>query len=415
MNKPIKKLTPPWQSIGEQLLAAAAVKIELPPSQHALLAERKATIEKHLERDGSPLKGRIRMFYQQGSVAIGATIRAKFRFEGFDIDIIVELLANGMTPCEVLDTLYEAVRGDEGSRYYEMTTRQSRCVTVTYADGMHIDLSPSVLLDENDPRRSNIFHSKLEEPRSRDTTILTNSYAFVQEYMDRCPVDQAFQEDYALIVAAADTGWQRTMADAETLPVPEHSTVVGGKSAVTVALQLLKRNRNIRWSTRHRRMPASVMFSCLTLEVAAPGRTIGENLRVIATYILDRLLSAKGQGRLIHVENPRCPGDVFTDRWPENQSAQDLLIGDLKLFLEQLRILLDQSSSLATKVKVLKEMFGENVGQAVVDSMGDELGGLIQSGNHQFGATGTVLAAPVSTPGKLRVPASTFYGTRWER
>jgi len=61
-------------------------------------AERKAAIEKHLERDGSPLKGKVRLFYQQGSVAIGATIRAKFRFEGFDIDIIVELVTPGMTP-----------------------------------------------------------------------------------------------------------------------------------------------------------------------------------------------------------------------------------------------------------------------------------------------------------------------------
>ena len=40
----------------------------------------------------------------------------------------------------------EAVRGEKGSRYYDMTTRQSRCVTITYSDDMHIDLSPSVLL-----------------------------------------------------------------------------------------------------------------------------------------------------------------------------------------------------------------------------------------------------------------------------
>jgi len=54
-----------------------------------LLAERKATIEKHLEREGSPLQGLIRLFYQQGSVAIGATICAKFRVAWLDIDIIV--------------------------------------------------------------------------------------------------------------------------------------------------------------------------------------------------------------------------------------------------------------------------------------------------------------------------------------
>ena len=109
------------------MLAAVAIKIELPPSMHALLAERKAAIEKHLERDGSPLKGKVRLFYQQGSVAIGATIRAKFRFEGFDIDIIVELTTPGMTPWQALELLYEAMRGERGSRYYDMTERQTRC------------------------------------------------------------------------------------------------------------------------------------------------------------------------------------------------------------------------------------------------------------------------------------------------
>lgn len=94
MNKQLWVKSAPLDSIGERLLAAAAVKIELPPSYHALLAERKAAVEKHLERDGSHLKGFIRLFYQQGSVAIGATIRAKFRFEGFDIDIIVELMVS---------------------------------------------------------------------------------------------------------------------------------------------------------------------------------------------------------------------------------------------------------------------------------------------------------------------------------
>lgn len=413
MNKQLGAIPTPWDNTGERLLAAAAVKIELPPSQHALLAERKATIEKHLEREGSPLQGLIRLFYQQGSVAIGATIRAKFRFEGFDIDIIVELIVSGMTPCEVLDLLYEAVRGEKGSRYYDMTTRQSRCVTITYADGMHIDLSPSILLDANDPRRSHIFHSKLEEPRSKDTTVLTNSYAFVEDYNARCPVDKTFQEEYSKLVTASDRGWDRITADADTVPVPAHSTVVGGKSAVTVALQLLKRNRNIRWSARDRRMPASIMFSCLSLEVAAPGRTIGENLKVTATYILDRLIAAKQNQTLIHVENPCCAGDVFTDRWPESQSAQDLLIADLQLFLKQLAVLMSNQSSLAQRVKVLKEMFGENVGQSVVDEFGDELGGMIQSGLHGFGAAGVLLGAPAAAIAKPAIPPSTFYGTRW--
>lgn len=415
MNAFLGKHTSPWDSVAEQMLAAVAIKIELPPSMHALLAERKAAIEKHLERDGSPLKGKIRLFYQQGSVAIGATIRAKFRFEGFDIDIIVELTTPGMTPWQALELLYEAMRGEPGSRYYDMTERQTRCVTIHYADGMHLDLSPAELIYEFDPRRSYIHHSKPEEPRSRDRKVLTNSFGFAEEYNATCPVDLSFQQEYARRALRADQGLIAMQKDAESLPVPAHSSVVGGKSAVTVALQLLKRNRNIRWATRDGRMPASVMLSCLTLEVAGAGRTIGQNLRIIAQHILDRLLQAKSIGQLIHVENPRCPGDVFTDRWPENQAAQDAMIADMRLFLSQLAVLLDDMRSLPQRRDVLKSMFGESIGEAVMNELEQDYGEAIRTGKHAFGVTGGIAMSPAIAKAKPAVKPSTFYGSKWPR
>ncbi|WP_421980926.1 nucleotidyltransferase domain-containing protein [Roseibium sp.] len=413
MNKHLGAPPAPWDSISEQMLAAVAIRVELPPSMHALLAERKAAIEKHLERDGSPLKDKVRLFYQQGSVAIGATIRAKFRFEGFDIDIIVELITPGLTPWQALELLYQAMRGEPGSRYHDMTERQTRCVTVHYADGMHLDLSPAELINEFDPRRSFIFHSKPEEPRSRDQKVLMNSFGFAEEYNTTCPVDLSFQQEYARRALTADRGLIAMRKDADSLPVPEHSTVVGGKSAVTVAQMLIKRNRNIRWAKRKGRTPASAIIACLSLEVAKSGRTIGQNLRIIARHILDRLLLAKGDGKLIHVENPRCPGDVFTDRWPENHSAQDLMIADMRLFMNQLAVLLDDRRSLRDRRDVLKAMFGEDVGQSVVDDLERDIGEAIRTGRHGFGALGGLTMSPTTAKAKPAVKRSTFYGTKW--
>ncbi|MBY0138411.1 hypothetical protein H7K23_20505, partial [Paracoccus yeei] len=164
-----------------------------------------------------------------------------------------------------------------------------------------------------------------------------------------------FAEDYGRLVRDADLQLQVMMKDADSVPVPVHSTTVGGKSAVTVALQLLKRNRNIRWLHRNRRMPASVMFSCLSLEVAEAGRTIGQNLKVIAEHILDRLIRAKSVGELLHVENPVCRGDVFTDRWPVDHTDQDLLIGDMRLLLRQLAELFDDRRSFKDRSKTLED------------------------------------------------------------
>ncbi|KUJ85159.1 hypothetical protein AVO45_18090 [Ruegeria marisrubri] len=243
----------------------------------------------------------------------------------------------------------------------------------------------------------------------------TKSNRSRRAYNSTCPVDLSFQQEYARRALQADQGLVVMQKDADSLPVPAHSTVVGGKSAVTVALQLIKRNRNIRWATRDGRMPASVMLSCLTLEVAESGRTIGQNLKVIAQHILDRLLWAKSVGELIHVENPRCPGDVFTDRWPENHSAQEKMIADMKLFLEQLSVLLDDRRTLRERRDTLKAMFGEDIGQQVVDDMEREIGEAIRTGRHGFGALGGLAMSPTIARAKPAVKPSTFYGTRFAK
>jgi hypothetical protein len=246
-----------------------------------------------------------------------------------------------------------------------------------------------------------------------DMTILTNSFAFAEYYNWRCPIDQAFAEEYGKRVRASDPQLEVLMKDADSLPVPEHSSVVGGKSAVTVALQLTKRNRNLRWLPRKRRMPASVMLSCLALEVAEPGRTIGQNLRVVATHVLDRLVAAKRQGQLVHVENPRCRGDCFTDRWPMDRQDQDLLIDDMRLLLRQLDLLFDETRSFKDRTKTLEAMFGETVGRQVRDEFAAEYGHLIQSGKHGVGPAGGILASPSIASAQPAARPSTFYGTKW--
>lgn len=160
-------------------------------------------------------------------------------------------------------------------------------------------------------------------------------------------------------------------------------------------------------------MPSSVMLSCLALEVAQPGRSIGENLLIISTHILGRLQRAKAAGKLIHVENPCCSGDCFTDRWPENFAAQDLLIADMQLLLRQMAVLFDESRSFGERAKVLEEMFGESVAQQVIREYEHEIGSVIRSGNHLLGSAGGIVSAPSLRAARPATKPNTFYGTRW--
>ena len=63
-------------------------------------------------------------------------------------------LPHETAPAIALNILYHSIRGERGSRYYDMTTRNTRCVTVNYADAMHLDITPAVLLAARQPKTS---------------------------------------------------------------------------------------------------------------------------------------------------------------------------------------------------------------------------------------------------------------------
>ncbi|MBN9266233.1 MAG: nucleotidyltransferase [Hyphomicrobium sp.] len=407
----------PGAPVGEILLAGTAVRIELPPSKHQLAVERYEAVRTHVERAESPLHDKVRIFYPQGSMAIRATITSRKRGDGYDIDIVAELILPLDTPPgRVLDLLFEAINGPRGSRYHGMVERQSRCVTVHYADGMHLDITPTILVDAYDPRRSILFHAKAEEPTSRHHRLPMNSYAFCAWFNERTPVDLAFARAYANKAMLMDE-----RAEADVVPVPDHSTVEGGKSAAVVALQLLKRNRNIRYARRAGRSPPSVMMAKFSGDAAASGSSISGALSAISAVALANLENAARRSERVDVRNPCCIDDRFTDRWPEDLAAQRTYIDDLKLFQEQLEALMSDRLSLADKQQLLIAMFGEGPAMSVVEDYARSLGQAVETGSRSIGTGGRVLpttsitAPTILRPSPAQPKPHTFYGTPWRR
>ena len=77
--------SPRWREAGklaliDELLVDIAVRIQLTPTHHDDAVDHYRAINNHLDRDGSPLRGRVVRFYPQGSMAIGATSSASQKF-----------------------------------------------------------------------------------------------------------------------------------------------------------------------------------------------------------------------------------------------------------------------------------------------------------------------------------------------
>ncbi|MCO6414083.1 MAG: nucleotidyltransferase [Thiogranum sp.] len=366
----------PFENPLDLLLADVAIRVQLSPTQHGLAVERYEAIAEWLDRPDSCLHDQIERFYPQGGMAIGATIASAAKNDEFDIDLIAQLaLPAQVPPDQALDLTFRAIKGNPGSRYYKKTLRNTRCVTIQYND-MHLDVTPAVLLPARHPRTSVIFPSKLEEPRSRDQHIIANPYGFSAWFTDRTPVDRSFGAYFAKRSTELDQFF-KAQADTEDVPPPSPAH---HKSVAVVALQLIKRFRNIRYDAREGRMPPSVLLAKLVGDSTSGSQQLSLELVYQVDKLRQQLTECDEQGLLIHEVNPTCQDDILTDRWPSSRSDQRLFIADLEHFARQLARL-TRGPDLAETQTVLEDLFGEHPARDVIARLNEDVGRAIAGGN----------------------------------
>ena len=416
MNAPFRETSNHILDEGDALLADVAARIQLAPSDYAKAEGRYNTLANWLERDGSRLQGRVGLVYGQGGVATGSVVANRASNDEYDVDAIVGLLIPARSdPQWVLDTLFESVRGERGSRYYDVTTRCTRCVQVAYADGMHVDLTPAVLMSGRPARESTIFHHRAETPQVPGRHVTANPYGFAEWFKANTPAEALF--------GAAFSGYQafdRALAKAQTEPLPDqlkpHET-----SRALLSLQLTKRFRNLRYNDRDVRCPPSVVLSKMIAEHKVSQAGFGVALLSHVAYIRDQFRDAHQAGLLYHAVNPVCPTDVLTDRWPGSLSYQALWLRDLDHYVTQLTIYVQGAPTLAERQAILADLFGEQAAKSAILDFAERMGRGKELGQTRYVPGSGRLVVPASpvvlAPARGRVePRTSYYGgTAWWR
>lgn len=400
------------------LLADVAIRVQLSAADHRRAVERYETVNNWIERPGSPLEDRVQIFYPQGSMAISATIASKLEYDEFDIDLIAQLdLPEGTPPHEVLSILEEAIRGEPGSRYYNKVERCTRCIQIKYADGMHLDVTPMVRLPELVERTGFIFHAQHRWATADDRSIIANPWGFAEWFKERTPAERSF----ALVFNERAAAYEAVVAmdKAEMEPVPEHCPAQE-KSMAVIALQLLKRWRNVQYDQRDGRCPPSVVLATFVAGNANQTQTLSEELLHQAKQLRLAFSNAQNNRVLLEVRNPTCHSDVFTDRWPGSLQAQGVFVQDLNTLVRKLEQL-QEERTLAEMQEILSELFGERPtleafkalnrrnGQAIVDGLSRHLAG---SGRFEAPAltVAAIAAAPAIATASRATPRHTHFG-----
>lgn len=375
----------PFADPLDALLAEIAINIQLPPGLHAKAGDRYASVRAFIERPGSPLQGRVMAFYPQGSMAIDATISTRGTDDEYDIDIICEIDGAGETAAQLMDLLEAALRGYPQVRI----KRQTRCMTLYYADGMHLDVTPSRRAAPAE-KVSEIVHHK-SDSADAGRYVLMNAWGFVDWYKARTPTEDRFAlalnkrlyEDAGIAFAAAEVD-----------EVPAQTPLLI-KNAATVAQQLLKRHRNIAYADADGRIPPSVVISCHAGKAALPGLSLSDMLIRQARWTARAIDEAERTHRLVTVPNPVFELEKFTDRWPETHAQQRTyagLLNDLADGLEAAR----RNVELEDLQAWLRKQFGERVVTRSVVAFNDRLGRQVKSQQHGYTRNGGLFtpAAP---------------------
>ncbi|KQO66495.1 MULTISPECIES: nucleotidyltransferase domain-containing protein [Methylobacterium] len=405
--------TDPLAEPLDALLIDIAVRVQLPPGLHEKACGRGESVCKHMERDGSSLKDRVRRFYPQGSMAIDATISTRGTDEEYDLDYVAELdVHHEAPPGAVLDLVHAALRDYPTSKPVE---RQTRCVTVFFADGMHVDVTPSSLLPHGAERESHIFHSSPDRPSHEGRHVPMNAYGFGGWYNQLTPVERRFAD--AVNRRIYEAAGIEIRADAQFDEVPGQVPLIV-KSVTTVALQLLKRHRNVIYAGFEGRIPPSVMLSCIAGHSASPGTPLSDIVIRLCRTIARMIHAASARREKVSVVNPVYADDRFTDRWPENLGQQDGYAAHLTRLADGLEAI-RRGASLEDAQDWLRLQFGDSVVSRSMKAFNLRLGSGIRHSAQAYTPRGALYvpsapriigagAASASMPAAAR--AHTFMG-----
>jgi hypothetical protein len=221
MNAPFSL---PFSTIDAALIDCAR-RIQLSPTKHEAATQHYEALCSYVDREDSPLHGKVLGCFGSGSFGTGTAIATSVAKDQHDVDVVMELdIDSKSDPAMVLTTLFDAINGEEGSRYHGKVKQNSRCVTVEYEDGVKVDLMPVARLKIIPERASHLFHWKKNESYHKPV----DPYDFKEEFNARVEQDRMFVEAFQRQAALADSLVEKAETEdfPEIIPLEQKSPLV---------------------------------------------------------------------------------------------------------------------------------------------------------------------------------------------
>lgn len=366
-----------FTSISDDLLARAAVDLQLTDTQYKLAVQRYETIGAWLSAQGTLLAQYLPAIYPQGSLRLGTTVKPISRNE-YDLDLVCELNIDWSRSdaIAVLDLVERRLR--ENETYRGMIEKLKRCVRITYANQFHLDILPAA---PDLPAGANCV-------RVPDRSL--------SDWKCSNPVGYAEWFEHRAAIRIAEMAKARAV---EPVPAPEELLE---KPPLKIAVQILKRWRDVRYARTLEIAPISIVLTTLAAEHYA-----GEDSPLAAlTAVVDRIVAAIPINGRLMVINPKNRAEDLSEKWDKDKKAYAAFIEGMVELRDQLHAV-SAKRGLPQIRGAFVPMLGEDLTDRVINRQAQFIEEQRLAGHLRVTGTGALTTAIAGT---TPIVKNTFYG-----
>lgn len=358
------------------------------------------------------LHGLIALVHGQGSRMTGTLIRpSRSRAEGYDVDGVVRLHAEASAvysgvggPGQLIDDVYRPLQRYARTHGLEIV-RWARCVTLTYADGMKVDITP-IIADPLLTLPFGEFHARVPDRDLRRFSV-TNPMGLVHSFNQSAKVRAVFTRQIAL------DSIQEAKTRAELEQLPDAADVQN--RLLSRLVQLVKLHRNVSFpvseGSEENFAPKSVFVTALVAAAYAMRAPVPHHsqldLMLDVVQHMPTYLQRERQpgGEYWTLANPTAPGNNLAGdmNTPAYQTAFLQWHARLVSHLAQILDCIEDRQGLDKLLPLLEDAFGSKAASVVREL---EQPRPIPGLSTRSILIGTATASTVSLPAR----AHNFYG-----
>lgn len=288
----------------------------------------------------------------QGSFRLGTVIKPITDKDEYDIDLVA-IVDNKFTNAEDLKNIVGYAL-KESDRYSEKLEEGKRCWTIEYAESAnyHMDILPT-MRSNTYFRNKELIMTHKEDENSNYEFRQTNPEAYYDWFVKRMEEEKKkLTEEYAI---------RNKM---EIVEVPEYKI----KTTLQIAIELLKRYRDIKFKETPDIKPISIILTTLMARIYTGKENVYELIEKFSKEYI--LYLEKDENGNVLIKNPVNENENFADKWPNNPERKEAFfrfMNELKEDLVNNRILLE--GNMRDQADCYKKLFGDNMVNRVYENM----------------------------------------------